>query len=152
MGRYILDSGILVGYLRGSPFAEYVEKQYAPFNNPNISAISVITVGELYSLAIQFRWGEEKKKILYDLLRKIPRVDIHNEEIIVKYSEIDSYSKSKNPLKPLKMSARNTGDNDVWIAATAAALNATLITIDKDFEYINGVFLPVIYIDQSLKL
>jgi predicted nucleic acid-binding protein len=41
------------------------------------------------------------------------------------------------------------GKNDIWIAATASVLNATLITTDNDFDHLNGVFLPVIYIDPK---
>lgn len=153
MARYILDTGIIVGYLRASGYAALVEKQYAPFTPPNIAAISVVSVGELYSLATQFAWGEEKRKSLRELLRKIPRIDIHDEEIIQRYAEVDSFSQGKNPSKPLPLglTSRNMGKNDLWIAATAAVLNATLITTDQHFEHLNGVFLSVVYIDQSLK-
>ena len=37
------------------------------------------------------------------------------------------------------------GKNDLWIAATAASINATLVTSDKDFGHLDGVFLNVIY-------
>lgn len=39
------------------------------------------------------------------------------------------------------------GDNDLWIAATASVTNTPLITTDKDFEHLNGVFLELIWID-----
>lgn len=52
MARYLLDTGIVVGYLRAAPFAESVEKNYSPFEPPNIPAISIVTVGELLSLAL----------------------------------------------------------------------------------------------------
>jgi predicted nucleic acid-binding protein len=49
------------------------------------------------------------------------------------------------------MTARNMGKNDLWIAATASVQSATLITTDKDFDHLNGVFLPVIYVDPKIK-
>ena len=41
-------------------------------------------------------------------------------------------------------------DNDLWIAATTSALNATLITTDKDFDHLDGIFLKVIYVDRNI--
>ena len=39
------------------------------------------------------------------------------------------------------------GKNDLWIAAAASVYDLTLITTDKDFDHLNGVFLDVIYVD-----
>jgi predicted nucleic acid-binding protein len=50
------------------------------------------------------------------------------------------------------MSSRNMGKNDIWIAATASVLNATLVTTDADFDHLNGVFLTVAYIDPRLPM
>lgn len=35
------------------------------------------------------------------------------------------------------------GKNDVWIAATAKVANAVLLTIDADFDHLNGLYLTV---------
>jgi len=35
------------------------------------------------------------------------------------------------------------GKNDLWIAATASVLEATLLTTDFDFDHLKGVFLEV---------
>ena len=42
------------------------------------------------------------------------------------------------------------GDNDVWIAATAAAADATLLTADRDFDPLDGRFLRRIYFDPKV--
>ena len=153
MATFILDTGILVGYIRGAGYAEYVEKRFEVSTPPNISVISVVTVGEIHSFAIQKGWGEKKKEQLRELLNKIPAADINDPKIIERYAEIDAYSQGKFPSRqlPQGMSSRNMNKNDLWIAATASVLNATLLTIDKDFEHLNNVFLKVIYIDQALK-
>lgn len=41
------------------------------------------------------------------------------------------------------------GKNDVWIAATASVLDATLITIDTDFDHLDGEFLDPVYVDPD---
>jgi hypothetical protein len=35
------------------------------------------------------------------------------------------------------------GKNDLWIAATAHALNAILLTTDNDFDHLNNIFFEV---------
>jgi len=47
------------------------------------------------------------------------------------------------------MSARTIGDNDLWVAAVASVLNASLITTDKDFDVLHGVFLDRIFVDPN---
>ena len=152
MATYLLDTGILLGYVRGAGYAEYTERKFGPSQPPNVPLISIVSKGEIYSLAIQFGWGNQKKQELDTLLRRIPSVDINTDRIIHRYAEIDAYSQGKDRSKSLPpgMSSRNMGKNDIWIAATASVLNATLLTTDGDFAHLNGVFLSVIQIDQKL--
>lgn len=152
MSTYLLDTGILLGYIRGAGYAEYAERKYALSQPPNVPLISVVSKGEIYSLAIQFAWGAQKRQALDDLLRGIPAVDINTDRIIHRYAEIDAYSQGKDRATPLPtgMSAWNMGKNDIWIAATSSVLNATLLTTDTNFDHLNGVFFTVVYVDQTL--
>lgn len=88
-----------------------------------------------------------------DLLNKIPYVKIDSYNLINAFAEIDSYNHNELPHKKLPpgISARNISDNDIWIAATAYFLNATLISTDKHFEHLNGSFIDFVYVDQKLK-
>ena len=153
MSLYILDTGILVGYIRGAGYAEYIEAKYSVSEPPNIPVISVVTVGEILSLAIQFRWGNKRKQIMSNLLSRFASIDINDDSILENYAEIDAFSQGNHPSKnlPTGITARNMGKNDIWIAATGSVLNATLLTIDKDFDHLDGSFLEVIQIDQKLK-
>jgi predicted nucleic acid-binding protein len=112
-----------------------------------------VSRGELYSLAIQLGWGIQKRQSLEHLLLQIPHVDINKDPIIHRYAEIDAYSQGKDLTRrlPQGLTSRNMGKNDLWIAATASVLNASLLTTDKDFDHLNGQFLNVIYIDRNLK-
>ena len=134
MAFFILDTGIVVGYIRAAGYAEYVERKLQACQPPNIALVSIISKAELYSLAIQFGWGDEKRDDLEDLLKKLPSVDINNDQIIRRYAEIDAYSQCKNPTRPNPpgMTSKNMGKNDIWIAATGSVLNATLLTTDHD--------------------
>ncbi len=149
MSRYFLDTGIILGYLKSTPYSKIVENKYSPFTAPNLAAMSVVSHGELVSLGYRNKWGAAKLTKLESLIRMIPQVDINNDAIIQSYGEIDAFSQGHHPSKSLTMSARNMGKNDLWIAATAVVSQATLITTDKDFDHLNGIFLPVVYIDPS---
>ena len=153
MATYVLDTGILLGFVRGVDYAAYTERKYAVNQPPDVSLMSIVSRGELYSLAIQFGWGIQKRQSLEDLLRQIPHVDINKDPIIRRYAEIDAYSQGKDISRrlPPGMTSRNMGKNDLWIAATASVLNASLLTTDKDFDHLSGVFLNVICVDRNLK-
>lgn len=152
MTTYILDTGIVLGYIRAAGYANYVEREFAVTQLPNIALISVVTLGEIQSIALQFGWSAEKKQKLTDILNKIPAVGLNNPQIIEMYAEIDAYSQGKHPKElPQGLSSRNMGKNDIWIAATGSVIKATLLTTDTHFDHLDGVFLKVIYVDQNLK-
>lgn len=73
--------------------------------------------------------------------RSFIMVDINIESIIRRYAEIDAYSQGKLKGKPLGTTSRNMGKNDLWIAATASALDLSLLTTDRDFGHLSPSFL-----------
>lgn len=75
-------------------------------------------------------------------------IPIESEDILEAYAEIDTYSQGKDEKKPLPtgMTSRNMGKNDIWIASTAYILDATLISLDKDFTHLDSVFCKVMYL------
>lgn len=83
-------------------------------------------------------WGEKRFEALDQLLNTIIVTDINSEDVIQKYAEIDTFSQGKLLDNPLSTTARNMGKNDLWIAATAAIIDATLITTDTDFFAFGG--------------
>ena len=153
MARYLLDTGVLIGYLRASPYAQFIDKKFSPLQPPNISVISIITVAELRSLALQLQWDQKKRDRLDALVHKFPLVDINHEEIFSRYAEIDTYSLNRDSSRkpPPGTPALKMGKNDLWIAATSSVVNAALLTTDKHFGHLDGEFLKVIYVDPSSK-
>lgn len=151
MAKYFLDTSILVHYVRGSTLALHIDNLYNPSIAPNYSLVSVVSLGEMYSFSYRLNWGQKKQDALKKILNSIPAVDINHSQIIEYFAELDAYRLGKHPTKPLPPgeSAKCIGDNDLWIAATASALKATLLTLDKDFLVFNGIFLDVVYFDQE---
>jgi len=146
MRRYLLDTGVLIHYGRQSQLYKDIEaneKLSAPDCMP---LISVVTHGEILSFGMQQNWGNKKLQLISSLLSKLIIIDINSGDVslIKSYAEMDAYSKNKLPGRPLGSSSIKMGKNDLWIAATAKAANATLITTDTDFEHLNGEFIKVI--------
>jgi predicted nucleic acid-binding protein len=111
----------------------------------NQFVISIVTEGEIRGLAKSRNWGRQKMDQLELLIQNHLVAPIKTKEIIEAYAEIYAYSQGKLIGKPLphRMSARNMGKNDLWIAATALATKATLITTDKDFDHLQNIYFPV---------
>ena len=141
--KYLLDTNILIHYIRRSPLGREIDSLYLPFVMPNEPFVSVVSIGELKSIARQNQWGTRKVATMELFLSKMLKADINVESIIDTYAEIDAYSQNKLPSRPLPLTARNMGKNDLWIAATASVLGATLLTTDTDFDHLDGEFLPV---------
>ncbi|NJN78699.1 MAG: type II toxin-antitoxin system VapC family toxin [Saprospiraceae bacterium] len=143
--KYILDTNIFISLVRNNDFSSHFNRIYRKRND--VSFTSVVVEGELKAFAMQRKWENKRLKEVQTLLQKTVIAPIKTEEIISAYAEIDAYSQGKHPTLNLPTSARNMGKNDIWIAATASALELTLITTDKDFDHLNDVFLDVIWID-----
>lgn len=144
--KYVLDSNVLIHIVRQSEIWNNIDTEFDPFgNNPYIS---FATVAETTSFAEQNKWGAEKMAVLSGLFRSFRTVQ-SSKELITHYVEIDLFSQGKHPtLKlPENMSARNMGKNDIWIAATTKLIEgAELITTDRDFEHLDGVWFDVNYV------
>ena len=145
--KYVLDSNILLTYLRHNSTREFIEQNYHPFSPANIPIASTVSMGELESIAIRNKWGIKRIKSVKSLINKCVITGINSVDLHKRYGEIDAFSQGKLASKPLKLSARNMGKNDLWIAATASILEATLLTTDKDFQHLDKIYLDLILVE-----
>jgi predicted nucleic acid-binding protein len=137
----LLDTNVLVHLVRGDDVGIRIADQYKLRERVEKPLISIITVGEMKALTMKLGWGEKKREILDKLLQELVIVHLNQGNIIEKYSEIDYYSeKMVKPAHPM-------GQNDMWIAATASALDAYLLTTDNDFDHLVPDYLNRIKIE-----
>ena len=104
------------------------------------------SLGELFGYVVgaSGRKALEGSRILdrlQALLGELVWIDINRPEILQSYGEIDHASETMG---------RSMAKNDVWIAATAKATGATLLTTDKDFDHLDGNYMTRIWIDPEL--
>lgn len=145
--KYVLDTNIILSYLRKNDVWGLIETSLQFFDSGTKVYIPAIVIGELQSIAIQNKWGVNKQNELQLFINEFIKIDIISDEVINRYAEIDAFSQGRLEGKALNYSARNMGKNDLWIAATASILNATLITTDKDFQHLHPNFLQVAYFE-----
>jgi tRNA(fMet)-specific endonuclease VapC len=141
--RYLLDTNILLAYLRSHDLYRQIEKDHQLASSDAVILISVATKAELMSIARQNNWGEKKIRQLDVQLAKLIIIDINDadQDLMKAYASIDAFSQGRLDDKLLGTSARNMGKNDLWIAASAHVTNSVLITTDGDFDHLNGHFI-----------
>jgi tRNA(fMet)-specific endonuclease VapC len=72
--RYLLDTNIVLLWVKSFAFKEFLDNFYAH----HTVAISVVTLGELESIAVQNKWGKPKIEILENLTNSLLKIDIYN--------------------------------------------------------------------------
>lgn len=149
MKNILIDTCVVIHIIRQSNTGKNCLASLKAFDeNPNL-IISVVSKGELESFAKQRKWGDSKLDKLKLLLNQVTYIDIENADQILlnAYSDIDAFSKRKIADKGgnlLNGSAIKMGKNDLWIAATALAIDIPVITTDGDFDHLNGTMINVI--------
>lgn len=141
MPPYILDTNILLAYVRLGKLYNHLESTYSLWTMTPGPVISIVTEGEIRVLAEEFAWGSAKRQLLSQLLSRFIIIPIPFANIIDKYVEASEYS---------RRNGRAMGKNDLWIAATAAATGATLLTTDRDFDHLDPILLTRHWIDPTL--
>lgn len=141
--RYVLDTNVLLYYVRGGTTRTFLVETYDVFGAGNEPYISIVTVAEILVLAEKYGWGPAKTTILQELLSNLNIIDIEFQDLVEHYVHIELFSLNLHPDKPRAGSAMKMGKNDLWIAATAALIDATLLTSDKDFNHLDGEILQI---------
>lgn len=147
MDRLLLDSNILIHLVRGKEKAGELKKYVDSKTFPQLF-ISVVTIAEVESLAMNWKWGSRKVTVLRELVNQFIRIDISGDqrELIDAYAAIDAFSQGKLKAPTgelLNTSSRNMGKNDLWIAASAYFIGAELISTDADFDHLHEKWLKV---------
>ncbi len=121
----------------------YLQATYPLDTLSIVPIISIVSAAELRVLALQNDWGAYKVRMMESLLAYLLVVPIPYKTSVDAYVEIDDHSRRLG----VKM-----GKNDLWIAATAHAENAVILTTDKDFAHLPQSFVQHRYIDPASRL
>ncbi|MEZ4984474.1 MAG: PIN domain-containing protein [Saprospiraceae bacterium] len=144
--NYVFDTSAILYYLKDPITRERIISDYQPFEEGNNAIISIVTLGEIMAIAQKNSWGNLRIEAVNKILKQFLVVEIKYGKLLEKYAEIEAFSQRKHKRITTSFTARNMGKNDVWIAATAAITDAILITSDKDFAHLEGVFFEIVLI------
>lgn len=114
---------------------------YDLLNTLSQPLISIVTVGELRAFALRLGWGRARCDRLDFLLAHAIAVPLDFPGVGEGYARIDSYCRRLG---------QPVGENDTWIAATAYATGARLLTADRDFQHLDPLFVRHDWIDPEL--
>lgn len=140
MPLYLLDTNILLAYVRRGDLFQRIEAAYALTSAVSVSGISIVTEGEIRALADEFSWGKAKREVMETLLAGLTVHPLPFANVIENYVEVAEYSRK---------AGRVLGKNDLWIAATAKTTGATLLTTDKDFDHLAPALLARDWINPA---
>jgi predicted nucleic acid-binding protein len=139
--QYLLDTNILLHLVRQDALARWIEDTYGFVRQAANPLVSVVTEGEIRSLGLQFGWGAVRLARLETLLARAVIVPLEFEGVIEAYARIEHHA---------RRAGRPIGENDAWLAATAHATTACLLTTDRDLDELTPTFLNRDWIDPTL--
>jgi tRNA(fMet)-specific endonuclease VapC len=137
----LLDTNILI-YLAKDSSRKFLTEVINPDNQKIF--ISIVSIAELKSIAVQNNWGDKKWQVINLILDEAIIVEV-NEVLADTYAEIDAFSQRRNRsyLNYPFATPRNMGKNDLWIASIASLLGLKLVTTDTDFSHLHQIFIDV---------
>ena len=106
------------------------------------------------ALAEKRGWGAGKREQMESVLNRLPTIGINQPSILSAYALIDAWTRGapvRDPMNaPPPQPALPMSKNDLWVAATAHASRAVLVSTDKGFRRLDGVWIKFVFVPQSL--
>jgi tRNA(fMet)-specific endonuclease VapC len=120
----LLDSNVLLHLTRGRTAGLWIAERYGLHARQEKPLISVVSTGEMWRLAERRGWGEAQRARLEEMGTQMVVVPL--EPLVVRnYGRMGAYLDARGTPIP---------QNDLWIAATASAMRAILLTTDRHFD------------------
>ena len=135
---HLIDTSVLILLARDHMPGRAVQAQLARPREAPKHLISIVSVGELYAMAVKRNWGDAKIAALVRLLDAFEWVNVNDNGVLPAYASIDARSESLG---------RQMGKNDIWNAASAHARGVLLVTSDRDFDHLHPTWLTRVLID-----
>jgi predicted nucleic acid-binding protein len=141
---WLLDTGILLHWVRGSTVAQAIDDQFQLRTAGFRPLICEVSLGEIEAFTREKSWGPEKQEKLKLLKKEIVAVDISDPSVIDAYADLSTLARSKGW-------AVFHDKNDLWIAASTRVAGATLLSTDRSaFEPLrDGNHLSVVLVDAK---
>jgi tRNA(fMet)-specific endonuclease VapC len=130
--RYLLDTNILLHWVRDSKQAAVIERQFQLSSAQFRPLICEVSLGEMRAFSRSLKWGAAKLERLARLERELAIVDISDTRVLDAYADLSTLARSS------RWSIFNA-KNDLWVGAAAVATASHLLTMDADFIPLRGL-------------
>ena len=125
---YLLDTNILLAYMRRGSLEAYLEATYGLSTVSPVPIVSIVSEAEIRVLADENGWGAFKRRMLLAMLGYVRVLPIPFAGNVDAYVAIETQRRRQGI---------TMGKNDLWIAATAHVTGARLLTTDHDFDHLD---------------
>lgn len=132
----LLDTNVLIHWIRQNDTGIQLPDTIKLHERTDRPLYSTVVEGELRALASVWNWGAKKLEVLDELLAELVRVDAGLPSVVQAYADIYAADQA---------GGHNTGQNDMWISATAKAAKAVFLTCDDDCVWMNPDLVAVHY-------
>ena len=141
-GPLLLDTRVLVRLIVGDKFGLAIDAHYGLRKLPDRPLIALASVAELRrrSLRRTTGWTSAQRNELEALLHEFVWVEPNNESVLSAYAGIGAHLDDNLSAIP---------DVKLWVAASASAARAKLLTYDTDYRYIPDSLLSVEFIERG---
>ena len=120
----LLDTNVLLLIARGKAAGRSNVERFGLHERPEKPLASVISLGELWRIAERRTWGGAQRDKLEAIGGELVVIGLEP-SVVRGYGRLGA---------ALDATGRPIPQNDLWIAATAAAKRATLLTTDRHFD------------------
>jgi len=141
---YVLDTSVLLNLVRGHDLGKSIDRAFGLRATFHRHIVSIVSHGELRVLATRKQRGDQKLGALTLALEELVTVNVDSSAMV------DAYVRVEDSCRNAPGAARNMGQNDMWIAATALYADLPLLTTDKDFDHLDGRLIRVHWIDPKI--
>jgi tRNA(fMet)-specific endonuclease VapC len=135
----LLDTSVFVHLARNDATGALLLSEYGLEERAERPLFSTVSEGEVLAISRWRKWGGAKQDRLGDLLAELVRIDAGLHEVVDAYADLHAESVTRG---------LNIGENDMWIAASAKAAGAVVLTCDTDFKRVPDAFVRVEYVAQ----
>ena len=150
MKTVFLDTNILLERIRDSPLGHAAWALGEIGTSATDTLIPAVCAGELLAIRERNAWGPEKRAVQEQLFLDFPIAPIARPQVWLSYALIQCWTQGVSVPAPKQApppkQSRPMGMNDLWIAATVHAGGGSLLTADRGFLPLDGVWFEVLHV------
>jgi predicted nucleic acid-binding protein len=132
----VLDTNVLVHLLRNNSTGQSLEAKFNLSARAERPLLCSVVEGELRGLADWWGWGPARIAKLEQILSQLVRVSAGELEVVKCYGRLYAQQTKLG---------KKVGENDLWIAATATAIDGVVLTCDSDFLKFDPTLVKCVY-------